>query len=196
MNLFSKDPTRCPDFAAILKDSSGDSSLFEHIAACFSDRLTGFAKYYCKDEQLGLDAFQEAMMQALIHLEGYRGDSPIEPWLRRIVVSSCSRLRRGKKNNPNLHIEAENDNSPHALKDEDTPNQEMALMFAERLDLVLREIEALSEPDRTLLLRHDVHEESIENLATEFNLSKDAVKSRLKRSRRAVRENLLSVLGA
>jgi len=195
MSLFSSDANRCPDFASILKDSSADASLFEQIASCFSERLSGFAQYYCKDKQLGLDAFQEAMIQALTHLDSYRGDSPIEPWLRRIVVSSCSRLRRGKKNDPRLHVPTDNDSSTQTLKDEKTPNQEMALMLAERLELVLDEIEQLKEPDRTLLVRHDVHEDTISTLAAEMNMTNDAIKSRLKRSRAAVRKNLLSRIG-
>ena len=62
--------------------------------------MASFARYQCRDETLGQDAFQEAMITALTKLDTYRGDAPIEPWLRRIVVSSCSRLRRGKKNDP------------------------------------------------------------------------------------------------
>ena len=56
------------------------------------------------DETLGKDAFQEAMLSTMAYLDTYRGDSPIEPWLRRIVTSACSRLRRGKKNDPSINI--------------------------------------------------------------------------------------------
>ena len=88
----------CPDFAEIIATSTPDRSLFEQIAECFSDRLEEFAKYVCRDDASGQDAFQEAMISAMTNLESYRGDSPIDAWLRRIVVnhSNATRRRNGR----------------------------------------------------------------------------------------------------
>ncbi len=182
---------RCPDFAEIVRQSTPDESLFEQIATCFSDRLGEFAKYVCRDETKGKDAFQDAMLAAMTHLDTYRGDSPIDAWLRRIVVTSCSRLRRGKKNDPALNRPLDATESTAALADK-TPDQELRIILRERLELVRREIEALDEPNRTLLTLHDIQEVPIANLVAQFDMTKEAVKSRLKRARATVRENLLS----
>ena len=88
---------QCPDFAEILRETTPDASLFEHIALCFTDRLEEYAKYVCHDETSGKDAMQDAMLSAMTNLDSYRGDSPIEGWLRRIIVSACSRIRRALK---------------------------------------------------------------------------------------------------
>jgi RNA polymerase sigma-70 factor, ECF subfamily len=185
---------KCPDFAEIVKNSTPDRSLFEQIAVCFSERLEEFAKYYCNDPNLGKDAFQDAMISAMRYLDTYRGDAPIEPWLRRIVVSSCSRLRRGKKNalTSNLSLDAE-PSLADALK-APTADQELRLMLRERLALVQSEIEKLKEPNRSLLMLHDIEEVSIAELTTRFDMTEEAVKSRLKRSRSQVRESLLVAL--
>jgi RNA polymerase sigma-70 factor (ECF subfamily) len=181
---------QCPDFAEIVKQSSPDESLFEQIVACFSDRLSNFAKYYCRDDNLGKDAFQEAMISTMTYLDTYRGDSPIEPWLRRIVTSACSRLRRGKKNDPSINIPIEPGEKGPILADA-SPNQELRFLIAERMELVYKEIDKLKEPNRSLLMLHDVKEVPISTLMEQFDMSEEAVKSRLKRSRATVRTQLL-----
>ncbi len=181
---------QCPDFAEILRQSTPDRSLFEQIAECFSDRLEEFAKFVCRDETKGKDAFQDAMIAAMTHLDTYRGDSPIDAWLRRIVVTSCSRLRRGKKNDPAVNRPLDTKEATSALADK-TPDQELRLILKERLELVHREIEALEEPNRSLLMLHDIKEVPIADLSRQFDMTQEAVKSRLKRSRAVVRERLL-----
>ncbi len=181
----------CPDFAEIVRQSTPDSSLFEQVADCFSDRLEDFAKYVCRDDTKGKDAFQDAMIAAMTHLDTYRGDSPIDAWLRRIVVTSCSRLRRGKKNDPSINRPLETKEHTSAMADK-TPDQELRLILRERLELVRREIEALDEPNRTLLTLHDIEEVPIADLTVQFDMTGEAVKSRLKRARAAVREKLLN----
>ena len=184
------EPARCPDFAEIVRQSTPDASLFEQIAACFSDRLEEFAKFVCRDETSGKDAFQDAMISAMVNLETYRGDSPIDAWLRRIVVTACSRLRRGKKNDPAVNLPLDDVTDESSLADS-TPDQELQLILAERLELVYAEIEKLNEPNRSLLKLHDVEEVSIEELASRFGMTGDAIKSRLKRARARVRDSLL-----
>ncbi|MCP4605227.1 MAG: sigma-70 family RNA polymerase sigma factor [Proteobacteria bacterium] len=180
----------CPDFAEIVRNSTPDESLFEQIAQCFSERLEEFAKYVCRDETSGKDAFQDAMLAAMTHLNTYRGDSPVDAWLRRIVVTSCTKLRRGKKNDPHLNRPLETREVASALADK-KPDQELRLILAERLELVRREIESLDEPNQSLLMLHDVREVTIAELGKQFDMTEEAVKSRLKRSRAKVRSRLL-----
>ncbi len=185
--------TECPDFARIVREASLDRSLFEQIAACFSNRLEDFAKYYCRDDTLGKDAFQDAMVSAMRYLETYRGDSPIESWLRRIVVSACSRLRRGKKNAASSNLPLEQASTLQSMADA-SPDQELRMMLAEQLTLVQQEIEKLKEPNRSMLMLHDVEEVPIADLTEKFSMTEESVKSRLKRSRAIVRERLLAGL--
>jgi RNA polymerase sigma-70 factor, ECF subfamily len=186
--------SRCPDFAEIIRTSTPDDSLFIQIANCFSKRLSDFAVSYCRDSTLGKDAFQEAMLTAFNKLDTFRGDAPIEPWLRRIVVTSCSRLRRGKKNDPSINSSFDAGGGDGAFQNDD-PSQEWSLMMAQSFQQVLDEVATLGEPNRSLLLDHDMHEEPIVTLAERYNMSEDAVKSRLKRSRAQLRESLLAKAG-
>lgn len=187
-----RDPAApCPDFARALKNGSADESLFAQIVGCFAGRLGRFARYQCRDESLGQDAYQDAMLTAFTKLDSFRGDSPIEPWLRRIVVSACSRLRRGKKNDPSINVPFDPERGDGA-GDEPGADQDLQLEVAQSLELLRVEIDRLDEPNRTLLLQHDADEVPIAALAERFGMSDEAIKSRLKRARAQVREQLLS----
>jgi len=181
----------CPDFARAVREANVDESLFAQIAQCFAARLSAFASYYCRDESLGSDAFQEAMLATIAGLDGYRGDSPVEPWLRRIVMTSCSRLRRGKKNDPSVNVPMEERDAGLAFADS-SPDQELRLIVAEGLRMVDTEIQALEEPNRSLLRAHDIEEVPIADLAARFDLTEEAIKSRLKRARAQVRDRLVA----
>ena len=73
-------------------------------------------------------------------------------------------------------------------------DQELRLMVAEQLTLVQQEIDKLKEPNRTMLMLHDVEEVSISDLTERFQMTEESVKSRLKRSRAVVRQNLLDMM--
>jgi len=178
----------CPDFAKAVREATADESLFTQVVACFAGWLESFALFTCGDRERGADAFQDAMVAALDNLGTYRGDAPIEPWLRRIVVSACSRLRRGRKNSPAFNVPLDAD-APAAASAAD---QELKLELLEGLARLGRGIDALEEPNRSLLLAHDVDEIPIGELAEKLGMTAGAVKSRLKRARAAVREGVLA----
>jgi len=188
-----KAQAECPDFAVIIRQSTPDSSLFEQIAECFADRLEEYARWVCRDDTKGQDAFQDAMIAAMANLKSYRGDSPIEAWLQRIVVSACGRIRRGQKNNPAANIPLDAVIQDPALTDSGR-SQELQLILTERLEMVRAQIEKLEEPNRSLLKLHDLEEIPIAELAHRFDLTAEAVKSRLKRARTRVREQLLETI--
>jgi RNA polymerase sigma factor (sigma-70 family) len=131
------------------------------------------------------------MVAALDNLGSYRGDAPIEPWLRRIVASSCARLRRGRKNSPAFNAPLDDDGDAAGAAAV-PPEQELKAMMLEGLALMGRELEALEEPNRSLLYAHDVDEISIEELAARHGMTAEAVKSRLKRARAQLREAVLA----
>jgi RNA polymerase sigma-70 factor, ECF subfamily len=183
-------PAPCPDFARAVREANADASLFAQVISCFEDRLSRFAAYTCNSRTLGEDAFQDAMVAALDNFGTYRGDAPIEAWLRRIVVSACSRLKRGRKNSPAFNVPLD-DAPPAAHAAEIREDQELRLALLEGLRRIGLEIDGLDEPNRSLLLAHDVDEVSIEELARRFSMTEEAVKSRLKRARAAVREKVI-----
>ncbi len=185
--MSSNRDNKCPDFATLLRETEPDQSLIEQVAHCFHRQLSNFALARCRDNELAQDSLQETMLTMMTSLGGYRGEAPLEAWLKKIVISSCARVRRGKINDPNLHYSME-----ESLLDNGDQNQEESLILGEQGERLHEALDKLEGVNRELLFRHEGMDESIRQLAEHFNLSEDAVKSRLKRSRAQVREKLLS----
>jgi len=182
---------RCPDFAALLREVSPTASLTEQIVSCFSGEMTRAAQRYCQDGALAEDAAQEALLTLVEHLPEFRGDAPIDTWLRRLVRSSCSRLRRGRKNDPAFNLPL--DEAPTDIVPAEPPEQELRVQLEERLSVLREVLERIAEPDRSLFLLHEDRELSLAALAGQFGLSVDAVKARLKRTRAAIRVQILAM---
>ena len=143
-----------------------------------------YAAARCSDPDLGQDAFQDAMLDLMGNLDAYRGDAPIEPWLRRLVVGACSRLRRGRKNAPASGLPLVED------RVDQRPNAELQMELQEELTRIATALRSLSELNRQLIYLHEGEGLSIRELEERFELSADAIKSRLKRARVQMRRNL------
>ncbi len=180
---------RCPDFAVLLRTGTPGASVQEQVAECFYLEMSRLARARCRDDGVAGDVAQQAMMAGLKGLSGFHGDAPLEHWLRRLVVRACARLRRGRKNDPTLHLPLEDAPTP-AVVDE---GLEVRLLLDERLLILRRLLDGLKEPDRSLLLLHEGQAVPLQELAARFDLTVDAVKSRLKRTRRELRAQLLAV---
>jgi RNA polymerase sigma factor (sigma-70 family) len=180
-------PRVCPDFRRLLAEADPDAAVIDQIARCYRTQLLGFARARCRDPALAEDTVQETMLSLMRALQSYRGDGPLEAWLNRLVVTSCSRLRRGKANEAGLHDDIET--TPLADK---ADNQEATLLLSEQMSVLAAALSKVPEPNRTLLLRHEADDEPLDRLAVEFGLTVDGVKARLKRTRAELRTTLLA----
>ena len=126
---------RCPDFARILADTAPDAELREQVAICFGEELNRQAFRRCRDATLAEDAAQDALVIAFQSLGTYRGDAPLDHWLKRLVVSACSRLRRGRKNDPNYNRPLD-EASPTRPTPADEADPEAEVFLKERISLL------------------------------------------------------------
>ncbi len=177
----------CPDFRKLLLEADPDAALIEQVAACYQKQLLAYARRRCAHPELAEDTVQETMVRLMSALGSYRGEGPLEAWLKRLVVTSCSRLKRGKGNQPES-----NEELPEEMGGEPGDDPEAHVLLGEQIRLLAGALTKLDEPNRTLLLRHEAHDVSVEELAREFSMSVDGVKSRLKRSRARLRDELLA----
>ncbi len=183
---------QCPDFAAILQSTPANASIREQVAQCFHQEMARAARTQCQDDVLAEDVAQEALRIGLERLESYRGDAPLWHWLRRLIVSACARLRRGKINAPHanlpLHLVPDTPEPAHV-----PPPQEIRTLLKERLGLLHSALQEVPEPNRSLLILHEGQDVPLTELASRFGLTTCSVKSRLKRTRAALRKRLISL---
>ena len=123
------------------------------------------------------DAAQEAFVKAYQSFEKFKGDSAFSTWVCRIAYNHCMDVLRKKSRQKTDSLEevierAEND--PGFAED----NKELA---QEALD-------SLRPEQKEILLMREVGQLSYDQIASELNLSLDAVKSRLRRARHDLQE--------
>ncbi len=78
--------------ACLNEDRAAQKQLFE----MFSGKLFAVALRYMKDQESAEDVLQDSFVKVFRHLNTFRFDSPLEAWLRKIVVNTA--LKALKKN--------------------------------------------------------------------------------------------------
>jgi len=161
----------------------GDMEALDRMSRCFGDRLLAVGRRYCGDADRAHDAVQDTMVAAGSAMESFRGDGSIEGWLVRMVVNFCHRQRRGRKNDPSWHVEADYDT---LLAAADSPEDEAAR--GELMMLIGDALQKLEPRDRTLLLLSDAQGWKSPEIAEALEMTPTAVRTRLSRARRRLRE--------
>jgi RNA polymerase sigma factor (sigma-70 family) len=179
----------CDDVTLQARIAAGDPQALSELYRCTRDALTRYLRGRCRNAADADDALQSTFESATRFLHGYRGDGSPRGWLFRVAAHSCSRLRRGKKNDPSLHTPLDQPGVDSLLVDDRVPDAEARI--ASRADVVLAAIEALEPLDQRVVLLRDGQGMSAKETAAQLGLSEAAVKSRLFRARRAIRSAAL-----
>jgi RNA polymerase sigma-70 factor, ECF subfamily len=162
---------------------AGDVAALDRMSRCFGERMLAIGRRRCGDEERARDAVQDAIVAAGTHLGDFRGEGSLEGWLLRIVARNCARMHRGRKHDPTLH---------DAL-DEDTVGAFEAERASERVELRRRldaAIAALDPRDRALVLLADAEGWTAPEIAGHVGMTAEAVRTRLSRAHRKLREML------
>lgn len=164
----------------------GDPELLQDLFSCYRSDLTAFLRRRCGDATDADDAVQDAFVAAARYLATYRGETPLKNWLYRLASSACTRMRRGRKNDPRLHLEYDEPITPalHSM------GEAVERMLEARLTPVRSALESLGDVDRAVLLLRDGQGMSAREVGGALELSESAVKSRLHRARKSVRDFL------
>lgn len=168
---------------------AGDMAGLDQLTRCQGERLLAVGRRYCRDEQDARDAVQDALVAASTHLAEFRGDGSAEGWVARMVARACGRIRRGRRNDPSLHVrdveEVATEENPELLAGR--------AHIAEALGAALL---ALPPKDRAVLLLAEAEGWTGPEIAAELGVTANAVRTRLSRARREVRDRLAGLHSA
>lgn len=165
---------------------AGDMRALERLTRCQGERLLAVGRRYCRDEQDAQDAVQDALLAAGAQLRAYRGEGAPDAWVVRMVARACGRMRRGRRNDPALHVRDVEVEAPEA----DPETLAGRARIAEALGEALLELAA---EDRAVLVLAEAEGWTGPEIAAELGVSAAAVRQRLSRARRAVRARLGTV---
>lgn len=88
-----------PDEKQIIENClQHDRSAQKQLYELYAGKLFAVAIRYMKDREKAEDVLQDAFIKAFRHLDSFRFDSPLEGWLRKIVVNTALKALKKDKN--------------------------------------------------------------------------------------------------
>jgi RNA polymerase sigma-70 factor (ECF subfamily) len=153
----------------------------------YESRLFHAALRITRNDDDAWDAVQEGMVSALRHAERFRGDAAVASWMYSIVVNAALYHRRRGADKYTEKVWPEAERSLEAGTSFCDP--ESWLLSRVELERALLHIETLPEEKRSLL-EQSLDGESCAEIADGVGQPVAAVKSRLWRTRVALREHM------
>lgn len=171
-----------PDLVRAAKE--GDRGALEDLVSRSYRPAYTLALRLLRDPDDAAEATQEAYVRMVKGLKRFRDDGAFPTWLFKIVSNVCmSEMRKRSRRETPTELEVVPDPDPMDVED----------LVAGRL---LREqlaelVDGLPDTDRTAILLRDVYDLSTDESAEILGISPGALKVRLHRARRRLRERLI-----
>jgi len=169
---------------------SGDREAFGELIARYQPMARRVARGRVGDEEIAQDLAQEAMLCAYLSLRHLREPARFQSWLHGIVLNLCrSYLREAKMEAVSPEALATTIGA-HSLA---TFDPQMVAEERERRRILLDAVNALAPENRDAILLFYYEQRSLQEIADLLNVSVGAVKGRLHRGRKQLREQLAPV---
>jgi RNA polymerase sigma-70 factor (ECF subfamily) len=181
-----------------------DAGAFEELVGRTEDRLFRLAMRYLGNESDVQEILQTSYLSAWLNLASFEGRARFGSWMHRVTVNASLMLLRVR----NRHPEAAIDNfqpteefdalvkvrQQHGARDSSSQRPDEEAQSAELRRQIEIAVESLPDVVRTTFLLRDVDEMSTEEAAERLGISIPAVKTRLHRARKVLRESLGSYI--
>lgn len=169
----------------------GDTALFEILVRRHNQRIYRTVRAVLRADDEVEDVMQQAYLNAYQHLNQFAGDAQFSTWLTKIALNAAL-LRRRKRDRS---FGDANGEATMDLPDTNLPDPEQQATAAELRDVIEREIAALPDSFRIVVVMRDVEGMSTAESAACLDISEDLVKTRLHRGRNMLRDNLFRRAG-
>lgn len=172
----------------IEKAKKGDKSALAKLVKENEKTVYNFSFKICRNPEQAENIMQETFLSMIKSLNQFDGNSKLTTWLYRIVSNHCLMAYR-KKKNLFLSFEEENDIEQKTPSNwSDIPSN--AVENDELKHILDDAISKLSPDYRIVFILRDVNGYSTEETGKIINLSVPAVKSRLRRARAFLRDEI------
>jgi RNA polymerase sigma-70 factor (ECF subfamily) len=170
---------------------AGERAAFGDLIDRHRPRTVALARRLLRDPLEAEDVVQEALLQAYLGLEDLRAPERFGAWLGGIAANLAKmRLRARSRGFASLEELAGGRRVPPGLLAAPEPGPEQVAEAHELLRLVRIAVDALPAGQRDVVLMHDVDGLSCQEIAALLGRSTGAVRVRLHRARRELRETL------
>ncbi len=148
----------------------------EALVETCGDRLLRLCTLYLGEVHLAEDAVQDTFLKALRAQEAFRGESAPETWLTRIAVNVCKDYLRSPWRRRRVSAEVLEQCTVPGPEPED--------------DTLARAVMALPAKYRSVVVLYYYQEWEVPEIAQALGCSEDAVRMRMSRARRMLKDKL------
>jgi RNA polymerase sigma-70 factor (ECF subfamily) len=191
----------CLSEATLLKRARRkDVAAFEELVRRTESKLYQVALRYVRNESDAQEILQNAYLSAWRSLPTFQGRAQFACWMHRIIVNASLMLLRTRNRHPEIAIhDVEPDELNEALGqaahypkalNEGTQSPDEEYQCAELRRSIELAVNALPDSLRSTFVLRDVKEMSTNDAAGELGASIPAIKTRLYRARRVLRQSL------
>lgn len=174
------------------KAKNGDERAFTELVKRYENVVYSFSYKVCRDKQKASETLQDTFINVYKKLPSFKGDAKFSTWLYSIVANNCLMKNRKRKLDKIWisYDEPKNEDADFV----DFPALEKSpaelLMDKELQEKLDRAILMLPPDYRIVFILRDIEGHSNEETAKILKLSVPAVKSRLRRARIFLRDEL------
>ena len=188
---------RQPDSALIQQARTGDRKAFTDLVHRYEDTVYRFAFKVCRDRDQAAEALQDTFINVFRKLDTFDGKSKFSTWLYTIVTNNCLMKQRRRKTRAMEESLELLDSPPehghdgqgrHVARWDETPAD--LLLDQELRALMDSAILKLPVEYRLVFILRDVEGKSTQETAGILGISVEATKSRLRRARAFLRQQL------
>jgi RNA polymerase sigma-70 factor, ECF subfamily len=176
----------------------GDHAAFERLIERYKKMIVFKATQIINSREDAEDLAQQTFHKAFVHLQEFEGRSSFSTWLVRIALNQALMLRRNAWRCRVISIDEPTGTertAPPVQVEDSRPDPEQDYSQRERNVMLYHAIKKLHPRMRMVVQMYDLEEQSAKETARKLGLSVAAVKSRLSRGRRLIRENLKRQVG-
>jgi RNA polymerase sigma-70 factor, ECF subfamily len=178
-----------PDLHLINQVKSGDHTAFDLLMLRHKDRIFRTILNITRSREDAEDQVQETFLRAYQCLSSFRGHARFSSWLVRIALNQALQcIRRRRYQTMSLDEPSNDDKQAYEIQ-EWRPNPETLCIAAESIASIRRQVIRLPASLRSSIELHVYCDLSIQEIGVALALSTAAVKSRMFRARRRLRNN-------
>ncbi len=179
-----------PEQDLIREALAGNSQSYGQLVERFQDRLYNAMLHVVHSHDEAEDVVQDSFVQAYVKLDTFQGNSKFFTWLYRIAFNNALSRQRRKRND--LSIEQSREVTGSDPEDRLEPPDE-PLLREERVSLVHRALDLLTEEHRSILVLREMEELAYEEIAEILGINIGTVRSRLSRARNQLKSHLVEL---
>lgn len=170
------------------------ATAFETTAERYQRKIYSFARYLLSDPEEAEDVTQEVLLRLWRNQRGL-DEERLGSWLLRVTRNACYDLLRRRRSAAALATRDSLDEEEAREVPSDEPDPESRARTADFRRALLRALDGLGEPDKSIVLLREVHGVSHREIGEALGMPEVTVRVHLHRARRKLREQLREVYG-